>query len=92
MVPYDKVGVMSSTSFIMTWVTLLEYLCPGADPGFEVRGTQLKYIFWVFRVKNYDFTQKKSYFSNFRAGRAGCAPLLDPPLVSYIPWNMFYLS
>jgi hypothetical protein len=25
-------------------------------------------IFGVFRVKNHDFTPKKSYFSNFRGG------------------------
>ena len=27
-------------------------------------------IFGVFRVKNHDFTPKKSYFSNFRGGGA----------------------
>ena len=27
-------------------------------------------MFGVFRVKNHDFTQKKSYFSNFRGGWA----------------------
>ena len=51
----------------------------GADPGFQVRGAHLKKlrraeggakIFGVFRVKNHDFTPKKSYFSNFRGGRA----------------------
>ena len=26
--------------------------------------------FWVFRVKNHNFTPKKSYFSNFRGGGA----------------------
>ena len=50
----------------------------GAVPGFQVRGAHLKKlrrakggtnIFGVFRVKNHDFTPKKSYFSNFR----GCA-------------------
>jgi hypothetical protein len=51
---------------------------PGADPGFQVRGgAHLKKlrrakgganIFGVFRVKNHDFTPKKSYFSNFRGG------------------------
>ena len=51
----------------------------GADPGFQVRGGggALKKIapaeggakiFGVFRVKNHDFTPKKSYFSNFRGG------------------------
>ena len=43
----------------------------GADPGFQVRGAHLKKlrraeggakIFGVFRVKNHDFTPKKSYF------------------------------
>ena len=50
------------------WVT-------GADPGFQVRGAHLKKlrrvegganIFWLFRVKNHDFTPKKHFFSNFR--------------------------
>jgi hypothetical protein len=50
----------------------------GADPGFQVRGgAHLKKlrraeggakIFGVFRVKNHDFTPKKSYFFNFRGG------------------------
>ena len=56
---------------------------PGADPGFQVRGgggAHLKKlrravggakIFGVFRVKNHDFTPKKSYFSNFRGGGGG---------------------
>ena len=41
----------------------------GADPGFQVRwggGGALKKIFLgVFRVKNHDFTPKKSYFFQF---------------------------
>jgi hypothetical protein len=37
---------------------------------------------WVFLVKNHDFTPKNHIFSNFRGGRAGCAPL-DPPLYTY---------
>ena len=46
----------------------------GADPGFQVRGGALKKnrraeggakIFGVFRVKNQDFTPKKSYFFQF---------------------------
>ena len=44
----------------------------GADPGFQVRGDALKKIaprgakiFEVFRVKNHDFTPKKSYFFQF---------------------------
>ena len=46
---------------------------PGADPGFQVRGAQLKKlgpaegganIFGVFRVKNHDFTPKNHIFSN----------------------------
>jgi hypothetical protein len=49
---------------------------PGADPGFQVRGGAHKKkmrraeggakLFWVFRVKNHDFTPKKNHiFSNF---------------------------
>ena len=51
----------------------------GADPGFQVRGggggAHLKKlrraegdakIFGVFRVKNHDFTPKKSYFFQLR--------------------------
>jgi hypothetical protein len=47
----------------------------GADPGFQVRGgAHLKKLrraeggakmFGVFRVKNHDFTPKKSYFFQF---------------------------
>ena len=60
----------------------------GADPGFQVRRAHLKKIapsggrretFWVFRVKNHDFTPKNHIFSNFR-GRTPGAPPLDPPL------------
>jgi hypothetical protein len=45
----------------------------GEDPGFQVRGGELKKIapsggrrenFGVFRVKNYDFTPKNLIFSN----------------------------
>jgi hypothetical protein len=47
---------------------------PGMDPGFQVRGVHLKKlrraeggakIVGVFRVKNHDFTPKKSYFFQF---------------------------
>ena len=46
----------------------------GADPGFQVRGGFLKKLrraeggakfFGVFRVKNHDFTPKKSYLFQF---------------------------
>ena len=46
----------------------------GADPGFQVRGDALKKmrraegggkIFGVFRLKNHDFTPKKSNFFQF---------------------------
>ena len=49
---------------------------PGADPGFQVRGEHLIKLrraeggakfFWVFRVKNHDFTPKNLFASNFRA-------------------------
>ena len=44
---------------------------PGADPGFQVRGgAHLNKLegakdVGVFRVKNHDFTPKKSYFFQF---------------------------
>jgi hypothetical protein len=58
----------------------------GADPGFQVRGAQLKKLrraeggakfFGVFRVKNHDFTPKNLIFSNFRGARRD--PRRDPP-------------
>ena len=58
----------------------------GADPGFHVRvGAQLKKlrraergvnIFGVFRVKNHDFTTKKSYFFQYKG--VGCFELKCP--------------
>jgi hypothetical protein len=57
---------------------------PGADPGFQVRGSAIKKIVGVFRVKNHDFTQKKIIFFPILGGaRVGCAPL-DPPLQTVI--------
>ena len=53
----------------------------GADPGFQVRGGALKKSapsggrrehFWVFRVKNHDFTQKNHIFSNCGGRRENC--------------------
>ena len=47
---------------------------PGADPGFQVRGTHLKKMgrteggtemFGVFCVKNHDFTPKNHIFFQF---------------------------
>ena len=61
----------------------------GADPGFQVRGGALKKIaeggakiFGVFRVKNHDFMQKKTFFPILGGGGAPDAPPppLDPPL------------
>ena len=61
-----------------------EMYIPGADPGFQVRGAHLEKLrlaeggaklFWVFRVKNHDFTPKNHIFPNFRRGGARrCAP------------------
>jgi hypothetical protein len=57
----------------------------GADPGFQVRGAQLKKLrraeegaktFGVFRVNNHDFTPKNHIFSDFR--RRGCAGSAPP--------------
>ena len=67
-----------------------EMYIPGADPGFQVRGAHLEKLrlaeggaklFWVFRVKNHDFTPKNHIFSNFRGGaHAGCAPPGSAPV------------
>ena len=60
----------------------------GADPGFQVRGAQLKKlrraeggakIVWVFRVKNHDFTPKNHIFSNF--SQQHWAKILDQELM-----------
>ena len=40
-------------------------------------------IFGVFRVKNHDFTPKKSYFLQFQGGLR-VPPPLDPPLIQSI--------
>ena len=55
--------------------------CPGADPGFQVRGgANFKKLrraeggaknVGVFRVKNHYFMQKNLIFSNFRGGGGG---------------------
>jgi hypothetical protein len=53
----------------------------GADPGFQVRGAHLKKSrreeedakhFGVFRVKNHDFTTKKSYLFQLRREARKC--------------------
>ena len=76
-------------------MTLIMYILrsiSGADPGFQVRGAELKElrraeggakIFGVFRVKNHDFTPKNLIFPNFRGGEGGGAHRvrpLHPPL------------
>ena len=70
----------------MTLIMYILRLMSGADPGFQVRGTDLKKlrraegganIFWVFRVKNHDFTPKNYIFSNFMGGGGRT---LDPSL------------
>ena len=64
----------------MTLIMYILRLISGADPGFQVRGGELKKIvlseggaknFGVFRVKNHDFTPKNYFYSNFmvRGGR-----------------------
>jgi hypothetical protein len=78
------------TSLWFLQALLQTVMVTGADPGFQVRGANLKKlrraegsakIFGVFRVKNHDFTQKNHIFSNFRGGRAPGAPPPPPP-----PW------
>jgi hypothetical protein len=56
----------------------LQFKCfAGSDPGFQVRGAHLKQcrraeggakIVGVFRVKNHDFTPKKSQKDSFEGG------------------------
>ncbi len=53
---------------------LSEYIyCPGADPGFQVRG--------VFRVENHYFMPKNLIFSNFRGEGANARPPGSAPVV-----------
>ena len=67
----------------------------GADPGFQVRGVDLKKLrraeggakfFVVFRVKNLDFAQKNHIFYNFRDG----ARRVRPPWIR--PWYTYKLA
>ena len=90
----NKSGITWNAKINNIWhlyLSLLDTLKPGADPGYQVRwGAHLKKlrrtvgganIFGVFCVRNHDFTPKNHIFSNFRGGtRAGGAPPLDPPL------------
>jgi hypothetical protein len=57
----------------------------GADPGFHVRGADLRKlrraegganIFGVFHVKNHDFTPKNLFFSNCGGRRENCWGIL----------------
>ena len=77
-------------------------LISGADPGFQVRGVHLKKNapsggrsenFGVFRVKDHDFTPKKSYFFQFLGG--GGAPGAPPgsaPEYHYTFYNRYSQS
>ena len=74
----------------MTLIMYILRLISGADPGFQVRGPDLKKIapsgggreiFGVFRVKNHDFTPKKICFQILwggGGGGAGCPPWIRP--------------
>ena len=66
----------------------------GRIQDFKLGRTHLKKIapsggrrenFWVFRVKNDDFTQKNLIFSNFRGG--GGAPVYIHVLYLYYNYN-----
>ena len=71
---YDEARIQYKQQLTVT-ITILKTVCKaGADPGFQVWGADLKKsrraergakICGVFRVKNHDFTQKKSYFFQF---------------------------
>ena len=72
--------------------TQLQKICTlqGRIQDFKLGGAHLKKLrraeggakmFGVFRVKNHDFTPKKSYFFQFWGGRTpGVPPPLNPPL------------
>jgi hypothetical protein len=60
----------------------------GRIQDFKLRGVHLKKlrraeggakIFWVFRVKNHNFTPKNHIFSNFRGGGGGRRVHTPPP-------------
>ena len=95
--PYNLLNNMSTNSRIHA--TNARYITR-ADPGFQVRGAHLKILrraeggtkmFGVFRVKNYDFTPKKSYFSNFSGGGGGCVPPGSTPAL-YNLLNTIFLQ
>ena len=64
----------------------------GRIQDFKLGGTHLKELrraeggtkfFWVFRVKNHDFTSTNHIFSNFRGGGGGaCAGCAAPVYVN----------
>ena len=52
---------------------LSEYIyCPGADPGFQVRGGALKFFFGGISCKKSRFYAKKSYFFPILGGIRPC--------------------
>ena len=60
----------------------------GRIQDFKLGGAHLKKLrraeggakyFWVFRVKNHDFTPKNHIFSNFRGRAPGARPPPPPP-------------
>ena len=62
-------------SLIYSMIRYMMWCYLGADPGFQVRGADLKKMrraeegaknFGIFRVKNHDFYAKKSYFFQLR--------------------------
>ena len=69
---------VKQTSLRKNHCGIYKYRIQGRIQDFKLGGAQLKKlrraegggeIVGVFRVKNHDFTQKKSYFSNFRGAR-----------------------
>ena len=68
----------------------------GRMQDFKLGGAHLKklrraeggaQIFWVFRVKNHDFTQKNHIFSNFSGGARRVHTPLDPPLLVNVQYK-----
>ena len=76
---------MVSNTYCVVFLLCLSKSCvpnAGADPGSQVIGLERgAKIFGVFRVKNHDFMQKKTYFFPIlRVGRAHA-----PAMCSLLP-------
>jgi hypothetical protein len=81
--PYHIIYIINSLYPRVSWRIqgqIQDFKLGGALKKIAPSGGRLE-NFGVFRVKNHDFTQKKSYFFPILGERApGAPPPLDPPL------------